>query len=138
MYDAEYSSSRANLSTTTTSQSATLMNVTTSSSTNSTNSRFNSRSLSAFVESTNRNSIKKITSNNDNTPVSIKTLANKQQQPVKAEEERLRERDADIQAQEEHAKILEKQEQDRQREFLARERRAQAFMNNMAGGVIKN
>ena len=56
----------------------------------------------------------------------------------KAEEERLRERDADIQAQEEHAKILEKQEQDRQREFLARERRAQAFMNNMAGGVIKN
>jgi hypothetical protein len=42
----------------------------------------------------------------------------------KAEEERLRERDLDIAAQEEHAKILEKQEQDRQREFLARERRA--------------
>lgn len=56
----------------------------------------------------------------------------------KAEEERLRERDLDIAAQEEHAKILEKQEQDRQREFLARERRAQEFMNRMGGTVIKN
>ena len=56
----------------------------------------------------------------------------------KAEEERLRERELDIAAQEEHAKILEKQEQDRQREFLARERRAQEFMNRMGGTVIKN
>ena len=56
----------------------------------------------------------------------------------KAEEQRLRERDLDIAAQEEHAKILEKQEQDRQREFLARERRAQEFMNRMGGTVIKN
>ena len=56
----------------------------------------------------------------------------------KAEEERLRERELDIAAQEEHARILEKQEQDRQREFLARERRAQEFMNRMGGTVIKN
>jgi len=33
--------------------------------------------------------------------------------------------------------MLDKQEQDRQREFIARERRAQEFMNNMAGNVIK-
>lgn len=56
----------------------------------------------------------------------------------KAEEEKLRERDLDIAAQEEHARILEKQEQDRQREFLAREKRAQEFMNRMGGTVIKN
>lgn len=34
-------------------------------------------------------------------------------------------------------RILAKQEQDRNREFLARERRAQEFMNRMAGTVIK-
>lgn len=73
MYDAEYSSTKANLSAT--SQSATIMNT---SSSNSSNSRFNSRSLSAFVE---RNSIKKITSNNNNTtPVSIKPSSNTRQQ----------------------------------------------------------
>ena len=33
--------------------------------------------------------------------------------------------------------MLDKMEQDRKREFLARERRAQEFMNNMAGDVIK-
>lgn len=42
----------------------------------------------------------------------------------KADEEKLKERDLDIAAQEEHARILEKQEQDRQREFMAREKRA--------------
>ncbi len=34
-------------------------------------------------------------------------------------------------------RLLDKQEQDRQREYIARERRAQQFMNNMAGNVIK-
>jgi hypothetical protein len=55
----------------------------------------------------------------------------------KAEDDKKRERDLDVQAQEEHARMLDKQEQDRQREFFARERRAQEFMNNMAGDVIK-
>lgn len=55
----------------------------------------------------------------------------------KQEEERQREKAQDIQAQEEHIRMLDKQEQDRQREFIARERRAQEFMNNMAGNVIK-
>merc|ERR1711924_259467 len=56
----------------------------------------------------------------------------------KAEEDKAREKANDIQAQEEHIRMLDKQEQDRQREFIARERRAQEFMNNMAGNVIKN
>lgn len=55
----------------------------------------------------------------------------------KAEEDKARERAMDVQAQEEHVRMLDKQEQDRQREFIARERRAQEFMNNMAGNVIK-
>ena len=56
----------------------------------------------------------------------------------KAEEDRLNQKMQDIQAQEEHIRMLDKQEQDRQREFIARERRAQEFMNNMAGDVIKH
>ena len=55
----------------------------------------------------------------------------------KAEDEKKRERANDVQAQEEHIRMLDKQEQDRQREYIARERRAQEFMNNMAGDVIK-
>lgn len=56
----------------------------------------------------------------------------------KTEDEKKHQRDLDVQAQEEHIRMLDKQEQDRQREFIARERRAQEFMNNMAGNVIKN
>ena len=48
-----------------------------------------------------------------------------------------RERLEDIKAQELHAAILEKQEQDRQREIKAREERQQMFMNRMADTVIK-
>lgn len=35
-------------------------------------------------------------------------------------------------------RVIARQEDDRQREFAARERRAQEFMNRLAGTVIKN
>ena len=53
-----------------------------------------------------------------------------------AEEERLKEREQDVQAQMEYAKMLDKQANDRQREFDNRERRAQEFMNKLATSVI--
>lgn len=53
-----------------------------------------------------------------------KMLVENEMNKKKAEEEKKRERDMDILAQEEHARMLDKQEQDRQREFFARERRA--------------
>lgn len=55
---------------------------------------------------------------------------------AQAEEEKKEETLADIKAQEEYARMLDKQEADRQREFQARENRAQKFMNKMATGVI--
>jgi len=57
---------------------------------------------------------------------------------VKTTQERERERQEDIKAQQEYARMLEKQEQDRINEFKARERRAQEFMNKMADTVIKD
>lgn len=51
--------------------------------------------------------------------------------------EREKEKQEDIQAQEQYTKMLEKQEQDRMNEFKAREKRAQEFMNKMADTVIK-
>ena len=47
------------------------------------------------------------------------------------------EREHDIQIQEEYAKMLDKQEADRNHEFEQRERRAQDFMNKLASNVIK-
>ena len=38
--------------------------------------------------------------------------------------------------QHEYARMLDKQEQDRQNEVMAREKRAQEFMNRMADGVL--
>lgn len=67
-----------------------------------------------------------------------KMLVENEMNKKKAEQDKAREKANDIQAQEEHIRMLDKQEQDRQREFIARERRAQEFMNNMAGNVIKN
>ena len=55
-----------------------------------------------------------------------------------AEAEKLQQKAADVHAQEEYVRMLDKQEQDRQREFIAREKRAQDYMNRMAGDVIKN
>lgn len=67
-----------------------------------------------------------------------KMLIENEMNKRKQEQEKQRERDNDVQAQEEHMRVIAKQEDDRNREFLARERRAQEFMNRMAGTVIKN
>ena len=67
-----------------------------------------------------------------------KMLIENENNKRKQEGDKLRERDLDVQAQEEYARVIEKQEQDRIKEFQARERRAQEFMNRMAGTVIKN
>ena len=67
-----------------------------------------------------------------------KMLIENENNKRKQEGDKLRERDLDVQAQEEYARVIEKQEQDRTKEFQARERRAQEFMNRMAGTVIKN
>jgi hypothetical protein len=42
-----------------------------------------------------------------------------------------------VKAQQEYAKMLERQEQDRNNEFKSREKRAQDFMNQMADTVIR-
>ena len=47
------------------------------------------------------------------------------------------ERLEDIKNAEEHARVLAKQEEDRQREIKAREERQQLYMNRMADTVIK-
>jgi len=47
------------------------------------------------------------------------------------------ERRLDVEAQEEHARMLDKQQADREHEFQQRERRAQEFMNRMASTVIE-
>ncbi len=52
---------------------------------------------------------------------------------VEKEKERLE----DVKAQQEYAKMLERQEQDRLNEFKSREKRAQDFMNQMADTVIR-
>lgn len=54
----------------------------------------------------------------------------------KAENQRVEEMKADVLAQEEYAKMLDKQEADRIREFKQRELRAQNFMNHLATTVI--
>jgi len=66
-----------------------------------------------------------------------KMLEENEMNKAKMNADKQKEKQMDIQAQEEHIRMLDKQEQDRQREFIARERRAQEFMNNMAGNVIK-
>lgn len=58
---------------------------------------------------------------------------NKRRQKDDEENQRLE----DLRAQEEYAKMLEKQEADRQLEMKERERRAQEFMNKMADNVLQ-
>jgi len=48
-----------------------------------------------------------------------------------------KDRRLDVEAQEEHARMLDKQQADREHEFQQRERRAQEFMNRMASTVIE-
>ncbi len=66
-----------------------------------------------------------------------KMLEENERQKAKAAEDRERQRQEDIRAQQEYTRMLEKQEQDRADEFASRERRAQDFMNKMADTVIK-
>ena len=54
-----------------------------------------------------------------------KMLQENESNKVKAKGDKLAEQRADIQAQTEYAKLLDKQEADRQHEFKAREQRAQ-------------
>jgi 6-pyruvoyl-tetrahydropterin synthase len=65
-------------------------------------------------------------------------LTENEKHKAKALAERERERLEDIRAQEEYARILDKQEHDRLNEVKQREVRAQEFMNRMADTVIKN
>lgn len=67
-----------------------------------------------------------------------KMLVENETNKRKQEADKKKERELDVLAQEEYARVMEKQEQDRTKEFQARERRAQEFMNRMAGTVIKN
>ena len=67
-----------------------------------------------------------------------KMLTENEKHKSKALAERERERLEDVRAQEEYARMLDKQEQDRANEVRAREQRAQEFMNRMADTVIKN
>jgi len=53
-------------------------------------------------------------------------------------EEAKKEKDADIKAQQEYTRLIEKQEADRAAEFKAREDRAKKFMNMMADTVVKD
>ena len=65
------------------------------------------------------------------------TLLENQRHKQKALEDLERQKLEDIRAQEAYAKMLAKQEEDRQREIRAREERQQAFMAHMADTVIK-
>lgn len=65
-------------------------------------------------------------------------LLENDKQKAKSNAEKEVERQQDVRAQNEYARMLEKQEQDRLNEIKAREQRAQDFMNRMADTVIKN
>jgi len=65
-----------------------------------------------------------------------KMLIENEKNKARAEEDKQAEMKADVLAQEEYAKMLDKQEADRVREFKNREQRAQNFMNRLASTVI--
>lgn len=67
-----------------------------------------------------------------------KMLAENERQRCKAQKDKEENLANDIQAQEEYTRMLDKQEEDRNREFKEREKRAQLFMNDLANNVIKN
>jgi hypothetical protein len=66
-----------------------------------------------------------------------KMLVENDKHKAKAQIEKEKERLEDVKAQQEYAKMLERQEQDRNNEFKSREKRAQDFMNQMADTVIR-
>lgn len=63
-------------------------------------------------------------------------LAENEANKAKAQQTAAAEKENDVQALAEYGRMLDRQEQDRQREFEQRERRAQEFMNNLASKVI--
>ena len=65
-----------------------------------------------------------------------KMLRENESNKMQASEQRQAEIRADVEAQVEYGKMLDKQEADRLREFKAREARAQNFMNTLASEVI--
>ena len=65
-----------------------------------------------------------------------KMLRENEANKAQATKERQEEVRADVEAQIEYGKMLDKQESDRLREFRAREARAQNFMNTLASDVI--
>jgi hypothetical protein len=65
-----------------------------------------------------------------------KMLVENEKNKARAETTKAEEMKADVLAQEEYAKMLDKQEADRIREFKQRENRAQGFMNQLATTVI--
>jgi hypothetical protein len=67
-----------------------------------------------------------------------KMLLENEANKAKAEKMANNEKANDIQALMEYGRMLDRQDQDRQREFEQRERRAQEFMNSLASNVIKN
>jgi len=66
-----------------------------------------------------------------------KMLEENDRERAKKDAQLEKERLEDVAAQEEHARMLDKQQADRENEFKARENRAQLFMNRMASTVIE-
>jgi len=66
----------------------------------------------------------------------MKMLRENEANKAKAEGDKAALQRADMNAQNEYSKLLDKQEADRQHEFQQREARAQNFMNKLAGDVI--
>ena len=64
-------------------------------------------------------------------------LAENEANKAKAQMTAAMEKENDVQALAEYGRMLDRQENDRQREFEQRERRAQEFMNNLASKVIQ-
>ena len=65
-----------------------------------------------------------------------KMMAENEANKAKAQLDASAEKQGDIQALMEYGRMLDKQDEDRTREFNQRERRAQQFMNNLASKVI--
>jgi len=67
-----------------------------------------------------------------------KVLDENEENKIKMAEQLRREKEADVRAQQEYTRLIEKQEADRAAELKAREDRAKRFMNMMADTVVKD
>ena len=66
-----------------------------------------------------------------------KMMLENEKNKARMREDELRQKAEDATAQEEYARMLQKQEDDRNAEMAKREARAQEFMNKMAGNVLE-